>query len=91
MAVDTGEILFHYRENPTHAPDKDYNIRTANNADIVCGTNSSADVQWFDENGPLAGVSPDADGQDAFDFIDQTYDYYQSTFDYHGWDRGFGN
>lgn len=82
----TGDILLGYDEYPRHAPNKKYNIRTANNADITCGTNSSADVQWFDENGVLSGVSPDADGQDAFDFIDQTYDYYQSTFDYHGWD-----
>ena len=82
-----GAILLRLNLSPSHAPNKDFIIRTANNgAVLVCGIYGMQITGWFDENGILPGAAPDAEGNDGFTFAHQVYDYFYSTFHRHSWD-----
>lgn len=79
----TGELILGYRLEQSHAAQKDISIRTANNTGggWFCGFPSATD--WFDENGVRPNVTPDAEGNNAFTFVNQTYDFFYNTFHRH--------
>jgi len=53
--------------------DRDRLTYTAENGFVLPGT------LWLDENGPVPGQTPDADGWNAHQFAGDTYDYYFNT------------
>jgi hypothetical protein len=70
--------------SPSHAAQKDFHILTANNAGptVLCGYSNPTD--WFgkDKNGVLGvlpGAMPDAEGNSAFSFTHQIYDFFHKT------------
>jgi Zn-dependent metalloprotease len=83
--AQTGAILYASAMSPTHAPQKDFNIRTANNAGetLFCGFATPTD--WFDENGVLPGATPDTEGNSAFASTHKVYDYFYNNFHQHSW------
>ncbi|MCC6190237.1 MAG: thrombospondin type 3 repeat-containing protein [Anaerolineales bacterium] len=96
-----GEVLLGLDEAPTHHPNwrpgEDFDIETGNNdKSISCWLLTTSDDQWFDEHGPTSdypggpGNYPggDADGDNAYDFIHQTYRYYYDNFKRRSYDGG---
>ena len=83
-----GDVLHRLTLSTTHSPRKDFHISTANNTgrrwNTACGYPSGTD--WFDENGPLPGTSPDTEGFGAFSSANQVYDFYYNNFHQHSWD-----
>jgi CSLREA domain-containing protein len=92
-----GQILLGLDQSPSHAPDKDFDIETANNTTSDSCWNAlfeTDDDEWFDEDGPTgypgADDDPFNDGQDAFDFANLTYDFYHGNFGRHAHDGDEG-
>ncbi|KAA3664092.1 MAG: hypothetical protein DWQ04_07475, partial [Chloroflexi bacterium] len=55
-----------------------------------CWNNTTADDEWFNENGPTGYNSandPDLDGQNAYDFTHTVYHYFYDTFGRRSWDN----
>ena len=85
--AQNGTVLFRLNLSPTHAPQKDFNIRTANNAGETWFCGFSTPTNWFDENGPIRGATPapDAEGNNADNFTHQVYDFFYNNFHRHSW------
>ena len=66
--------------NPAREAATDLWIKTANNGTTgpFCGHPGA--TNWFDENGVLPGVTPDAEGTAAFGFANNVYDYFFTKF-----------
>jgi Zn-dependent metalloprotease len=84
----TGKVLFSHDLVKHHAPAKDIWIRTANGTGggLFCTFPSATD--WFDENGVRPSATPDTEGNNAFTFTNQIYDYFYNTFHRHSFDGG---
>jgi hypothetical protein len=91
-----GELLLATTTSPTHAAERDFSIKTADNNDVsryTCAppfeAADPAGDEWFDESGPTAGY-PGAgadeydDARNAFEFLHDTYDYFFRRFHRHG-------
>ena len=85
--AQNGTVLFRLNLSPTHAPQKDFNIRTANNAGETWFCGFSTPTNWFDENGPIRGATPapDAEGNNVYNFTHQVYDFFYNNFHRHSW------
>lgn len=92
LSAQDGRALMLLDETRTHEPRKNFEIKTANNTSSnTCWTFAWEDGHnWFDENGPLAGITPSADGLAAFDLAHETYDAYYDTYHRHMWNDGDG-
>lgn len=91
--AQNGEVLVGLDQNPRGEPHKDFDIETANNTnsdDCWNGVFETSDDEWFDEDGETGYLGldddPFGDGQNAFDFAHQTYDYFHENFGRHSWD-----
>ena len=85
-----GQVLLLLDNSPTgDRPGEDFRIRTANNTWSANCWNASGDtaVDWFNEDGPVPGVTPtpDADGWNAFNFAHATYHFYYENFGRRSW------
>ncbi|MFC2174078.1 hypothetical protein ACFLU6_15880, partial [Acidobacteriota bacterium] len=72
--VHDGEVLLALdrSEEACNYPGEDFDIETANHSvSSHCWYDTSADDNWFDEDGPV-GI-PDADGWNAFNSLHDTY------------------
>jgi Zn-dependent metalloprotease len=82
--AQTGAVLFRLNLSPSHAPQKDFHILTANKNGggfVFCSYFSPTD--WFDENGPVSGTTPSNEGFGAFNFTHQIYDFFHDKNDPH--------
>ncbi len=73
----------------THAdtPDKDFSIYTAHNTNPPDCDDLEGD-EWFDEDGSTDDFpGSDADGTNAFRFMNEVYDFYHGNFGRHAWDN----
>jgi Zn-dependent metalloprotease len=78
--AQTGVVLFRLNLSPSHAPQKDFHILTANNNGggfVVCSFFSPTD--WFDENGQVPGTTPDPEGHKANIFLHQIYNFFHNN------------
>ncbi|RJQ54728.1 MAG: hypothetical protein C4526_04935 [Nitrospiraceae bacterium] len=91
-----GSVLSKIDNLQTHGANKDFDIETANNTTSnTCwnGLNTDDD-EWFDQDGETGypGADDDnyLDGQNAYDFAHQTYNFYFDNFHHHSWNNGQG-
>jgi uncharacterized protein (TIGR03437 family) len=84
--AQTGRVLFRMDLTPTHAPNKDIRIRSANSTvGFLCAFSGA--IEWFDENGVRPGANPDAEGTNAFGFAHTIYDFFYNSFHRHSWNN----
>jgi len=83
--AQTSAVLLSFDLVETHAAAKSIRIRTAagNGSMPTNFCRYLGTTEWFDANGALANVAPDAEGQNAFRFVNRTYDYFYDTFHRH--------
>ena len=86
LDADDGAMRLFVPEHSEHAPSPRYEISTAQNNEGC----PPAGALWFDSAGQVTGTTPSLEGSDAYAFAQQTYAYYQTTFDRHGWDGAEG-
>jgi Zn-dependent metalloprotease len=93
---ETGKQLLVLPVTADHAGHPDFQVRSRNFLPSVVrdGRNvncfdpvEETTTLWFDQRGAVAGATPDAQGDLAFRALTQTYDYFQSNFDRHGWEN----
>lgn len=83
--AQTGNVLSRLNLTPNHAAQKDFRIRTANNAGETFPCGFARPTDWFDENGVRPGATPDAEGHNAFNFTHQIYSFFYNNFHQHSW------
>lgn len=90
--AQTGELILDYDLHQSHTAQKNIWIRTARGGGPgwFCGIPGAVD--WFNTNGALQNVTPaqDAEGNAAFTFVNQVYDYFYNTFHRHSFNAGDG-
>ena len=93
-----GRVLSAVDQSRSDAPDKDFDIDTVNNTvsgGCWGGIFETSNDNWFNEDGsegyPGPAADPFLDGQNAFDFSHQIYDYFFTTFHRHSWDDDEGD
>lgn len=86
--AQTGELILEYDLRQSHAAQKNIWIRTANGGGPGWFCSVPGATDWFDTNGVRPGVTPDAEGNASFAFVNQVYDYFYNTFHRHSFDGG---
>jgi Zn-dependent metalloprotease len=82
--TQTGAVLFRLNLSPSHAPQKDFHILSANSgggAPVFCGYATPTD--WFDELGQVPGTTPSQEGVDANGFLHRIYDFFHDKNEPH--------
>lgn len=89
----SGEVLFAFDLIHTHAATKRMRIFSAGGTGGDAPPrqcNYSRAVQWFDQNGVLANMTPDAEGTAASRSLHTVFDYFFDTFHRHSFNGNDG-
>lgn len=82
----TGELILGYSRHQSHTANKDIWIRSAGSTGGGWFCTHPSAVDWFDENGAFPNVTPDTEGNNAWAFAHQIYNYFYNTFHRHSFD-----